>query len=202
MSPACASFDQYPDFEKRGDAFKAAVRALTGEMRTGALEGVLTDGLARAVGLPLADVRRAVMLSGSLPGTVRLALAAPEELAGVGLAVLTPVQPMLASTAADVGYGAEDTDLGQRFRALGLGLGWVGDAPAYHQHHPVSDPPVEHVADIFDLLAPALVDHPLYRDVRDLLDTATDRVAGQSARGERAQARGLALVNNDRLLVF
>ncbi|MCH1868718.1 glycosyltransferase family 2 protein [Nocardioides sp. CFH 31398] len=47
-----------------------------------------------------------------------------------------------------VGYGAEDTDLGQRFRAVGLGLGWVGDAPAYHQHHPVSDPPVEHVDDI------------------------------------------------------
>ncbi len=78
------------------------VRAFTGEMRTGALEGVLTDGLARAVGLPLADVRRAVMLSGSLAGTVRLALASPEALADVGLAVLTPVQPMLASTAADV----------------------------------------------------------------------------------------------------
>ncbi|TNE42135.1 MAG: UDP-N-acetylmuramoyl-L-alanine--D-glutamate ligase [Alphaproteobacteria bacterium] len=28
LSPACASFDQYPDFEKRGDAFKAAVAAL------------------------------------------------------------------------------------------------------------------------------------------------------------------------------
>lgn len=78
------------------------VRALTGEMRTGALEGVLTDGLARAVGLPLADVRRAVMLSGSLAGTVKLALASPDALAEVGLAVLTPVQPMLASTAADV----------------------------------------------------------------------------------------------------
>lgn len=78
------------------------VRAMTGEMRTGALEGVLTDGLARAVGLPLADVRRAVMLSGSLAGTVRLALASPEALADVGLAVLVPVQPMLASTAADV----------------------------------------------------------------------------------------------------
>lgn len=78
------------------------VRAFTGEMRTGALEGVLTDGLARAVGLPLADVRRAVMLSGSLAGTVRLALESPEALADVGLAVLTPVQPMLASTAADV----------------------------------------------------------------------------------------------------
>ena len=29
LSPACASFDQYPDFEKRGQAFEAAVRALT-----------------------------------------------------------------------------------------------------------------------------------------------------------------------------
>ncbi|MFD9335017.1 hypothetical protein ACFWBF_11520 [Streptomyces sp. NPDC060028] len=60
--------------------------------------------------------------------------------------------------------------------------------------------PVEHAADFFDLLAPVLVDHPLYREVRDLLDTATDRVVGQSARGERAQARGLALVMSGRLL--
>jgi DNA ligase-1 len=85
------------------------VRAMTGEMRTGALEGVLTDGLARAVGLPLADVRRAVMLSGSLAGTVRAALADPSTVAGIGLAVLTPVQPMLASTAADVGAALEVT---------------------------------------------------------------------------------------------
>ena len=85
------------------------VRAMTGEMRTGALEGVLTDGLAKAVGLPLTEVRRAVMLSGSLAGTVRVALADPTAVAGVGLAVLTPVQPMLASTAADVGAALEVT---------------------------------------------------------------------------------------------
>jgi len=29
-----------------------------------------------------------------------------------------------------------------------LGLGWVGGARAYHQHHPVSSPPVEHLDDI------------------------------------------------------
>jgi UDP-N-acetylmuramoylalanine--D-glutamate ligase len=29
LSPACASFDQFPDFEKRGDAFRQIVQALT-----------------------------------------------------------------------------------------------------------------------------------------------------------------------------
>ena len=46
------------------------------------------------------------------------------------------------------GYGAEDTDFGQRAAAAGVGLRWVGGAHAFHQHHPVSDPPVEHLADI------------------------------------------------------
>lgn len=47
-----------------------------------------------------------------------------------------------------VGYGAEDTDFGWRARHAGVGLSWIGSARAYHQHHPVSDPPVEHVDDI------------------------------------------------------
>lgn len=47
-----------------------------------------------------------------------------------------------------VGYGGEDTDLALTAVASGVGLGWVGAARAYHQHHPVSSPPVEHVDDI------------------------------------------------------
>ncbi|MGE3288537.1 MAG: glycosyltransferase family 2 protein [Pseudonocardia sp.] len=46
------------------------------------------------------------------------------------------------------GYGGEDTDLGQQARVLGIGLRWVGGATAYHQHHPITDPPVEHLDDI------------------------------------------------------
>ena len=46
------------------------------------------------------------------------------------------------------GYGAEDTDYAFRARAAGVGLRWVGGAWAHHQHHPVSDPPVEHLEDI------------------------------------------------------
>ena len=47
-----------------------------------------------------------------------------------------------------VGYGGEDTDFGHSAAARGLGLGWVGAARAYHQHHPTSEPPVQHLEDI------------------------------------------------------
>ncbi len=69
-------------------------------------------------------------------------------------------------------------------------------------HHLDNAPlfPIEHTADLFDYLTPALVDHPLYREVRDLLDQATDRAAGQTTRGERAQSRGHALIKSGRIL--
>ncbi|OZD75757.1 sugar transferase [Rhodococcus sp. 05-339-2] len=46
------------------------------------------------------------------------------------------------------GYGGEDTDFAATAEASGIGLRWVGGAHAYHQFHPVSDPPVEHLDDI------------------------------------------------------
>lgn len=46
------------------------------------------------------------------------------------------------------GYGGEDTDFALRLRAAGGDGWWVGGAPAYHQHHPVDDPPRQHLADI------------------------------------------------------
>lgn len=46
------------------------------------------------------------------------------------------------------GYGGEDTDFAELAAAAGVGMRWVGGATAYHQHHPVSAPPVEHVASI------------------------------------------------------
>lgn len=46
------------------------------------------------------------------------------------------------------GYGGEDTDFAESAAAQGVGLRWVGGATAYHQHHPVSRPPVEHLDDV------------------------------------------------------
>ncbi len=78
-------------------------RVILGELRTGALEGVLLDAVARASGEDGPTVRRAAMLSGDLGETARIALAGePGELAEVGLVVGRPVQPMLASTAGSV----------------------------------------------------------------------------------------------------
>ncbi|WP_375499124.1 hypothetical protein [uncultured Jatrophihabitans sp.] len=47
-----------------------------------------------------------------------------------------------------VGYGAEDTDFGVSASAAGVPLLMAGGVDAYHQHHPVSRPPVEHLDDI------------------------------------------------------
>ncbi|MEW1613750.1 MULTISPECIES: ATP-dependent DNA ligase [unclassified Streptomyces] len=76
---------------------------LTGEVRQGALDAVAADALARAAEAPPADVRRAVMLAGSLQEVARALLAeGPEALAAFRLTVGRPVQPMLAHTAASV----------------------------------------------------------------------------------------------------
>lgn len=79
------------------------VRLLSGELRQGALDGVMTEAVARAASVPVADVRRAVMLSGSLPATAGAALGGGgEALAKFGLQVGRPVKPMLAASAPSI----------------------------------------------------------------------------------------------------
>ncbi|NGM37555.1 glycosyltransferase [Methylobacterium sp. DB0501] len=46
------------------------------------------------------------------------------------------------------GYGGEETDLAARLTASGLPTFWVAGARAYHQHHPVHVPPLQHFAPI------------------------------------------------------
>ena len=76
------------------------VRVLGGEMRQGANDGVLTDAVAVAAGVPAATFRRAVMLLGDLGVAAARALAG--ESLEVGLTTGVAVQPMLAGTAASV----------------------------------------------------------------------------------------------------
>ena len=79
-------------------------RLFTGELRQGALAGVMTDAVAKAAGVPLEVTRRALMLSGDLTRTAEIAMTAGEEgLLEVGFELFRPILPMLASTAESVG---------------------------------------------------------------------------------------------------
>ena len=76
---------------------------LPGEVRQGARDAVAVEGLAEATGAPAGDVRRAVMLAGSLQTVAQALLAGgPEALGAFRLTVGRPVLPMLAHTAASV----------------------------------------------------------------------------------------------------
>lgn len=87
-------------------------RLMVGELRQGALEGVMTDAVAKASDVPIARVRRAMMLGGDLGKTAELALSrGADGLEAVGLRVMTPVLPMLASTSDDVGAAIATTGL-------------------------------------------------------------------------------------------
>jgi DNA ligase-1 len=85
------------------DEQRFLVALLSGELRQGALDGVMTDAVAAAAGVPVAEVRRAVMLSGSLPRTTRAALSGGSAaLAAFGLQVGQPLKPMLAASEATI----------------------------------------------------------------------------------------------------
>lgn len=79
------------------------LRLLVGELRQGALSGVMADAIAAAADAPVALVRRAAMYSKSLGAVARAALL--EGTAALGrfqLQLFSPIAPMLAQTAADV----------------------------------------------------------------------------------------------------
>ncbi|GAA0513369.1 DNA ligase [Saccharopolyspora subtropica] len=79
------------------------VRLFCGELRQGALEGVMVEAIAAAAGVAAEPVRRAFMLSGRLPATAEAALrGGAAALAEFRLEVGRPVRPMLASPAEDL----------------------------------------------------------------------------------------------------
>jgi ATP-dependent DNA ligase I len=78
------------------------IRLLAGELRQGALTGVMTDAIAAAAALPPTPVRRALMYAKDVGSVARAALIEGEAgLLKFQLEILSPVAPMLAQTAAD-----------------------------------------------------------------------------------------------------
>lgn len=85
------------------------VRLLTGELRQGALAGVMIDAIAAAAELPAGQVRRAAMYSGDLGAVASAALlGGGAALDQFQLQLFSPVAPMLAQTAADVGEALQE----------------------------------------------------------------------------------------------
>ncbi|MFZ3317909.1 MAG: ATP-dependent DNA ligase [Mycobacterium sp.] len=83
-------------------------RLLTGELRQGALAGVMADAVAAAAQIPASAVRRAAMLGGDLPAVAAAGLTGgAAALDAFTLRVGRPVGPMLAQTAAGVAEALE-----------------------------------------------------------------------------------------------
>ena len=78
------------------------VRLIVGELRQGALEGVMAEALASAADVPVAEVRRAATFAGGI-GRVARALLGGEGLAAFSVRLMQPVLPMLAQPAKDIG---------------------------------------------------------------------------------------------------
>jgi ATP-dependent DNA ligase I len=85
------------------DEQRFLVALLLGDIGQGALAGVMVDAVAKAAGVPRADVRRALMLRGDLGAVAATALAdGGAGLRAITLELLRPVQPMLASPGEDL----------------------------------------------------------------------------------------------------
>lgn len=87
-------------------------RLFVGELRQGALAGIVTDAVAKAAGVATDLVRRANMLSGDLPAVAEVAITSGEDgLRTIGFEIFRPIVPMLASTASDVAAAMSSFDL-------------------------------------------------------------------------------------------
>ena len=116
-----AAFDQLKRVKGKGAAEKRAallrelfqrataeeqdflVRLIVGELRQGALEGIMVEAVAAAAQLPAADVRRAVSFAGAIAPVAAGALSGgASALAQFSVRVMQPVLPMLAQPAEDL----------------------------------------------------------------------------------------------------
>ena len=117
-------------------------RLVTGELRQGALDGLMLEAIAAAAEVSPAAVRRASMLCGAtVPVAVAALTGGEEELAGFSLEVGRPLRPMLASSAPDlpaavekVGPGVEPRGRLQARRDPDAGAQARRRRPGLHPH--------------------------------------------------------------------
>ncbi|HVS77967.1 MAG TPA: ATP-dependent DNA ligase, partial [Steroidobacteraceae bacterium] len=105
------------------------LQLLAGELRQGALSGVMIEAIAAASDVPVAQVRRAAMYAKSLGAVALTAIAeGTRGLARFQLEIFSPVAPMLAQTAADVSEALTDLGGGE------IALEWKLDGARVQAH--------------------------------------------------------------------
>jgi len=128
------------------------VRLLAGELHQGALEGVMTEAVARAAGVPAAEVRRAHLLAGSLPLVAEAALNAAWAAAPAAVPDAAPAPGPAA--APDAAPATEpEPDSGAALAALGA-FGLKVGRPL----RPMLASSAATVADAFARMSPAVVE--------------------------------------------
>ena len=84
------------------DEQRFLVSLVVGELRQGALEGLVVEAVAQAAGVPAERVRRAVMAAGDLPSVAKAALLEGDAgLSRFAIHLFRPALPMLADSADD-----------------------------------------------------------------------------------------------------
>jgi DNA ligase 1 len=108
-------------------------RLVTGDLRQGALDGLMLEAISAASGTPATSVRRAAMLCGATLPVAAAALTGGEEaLAAFGLEVGRPVRPMLASSAPDLPAALERLGTGEQ---VAVDCKLDGIRMQVHKHH-------------------------------------------------------------------
>jgi DNA ligase 1 len=83
-------------------------RLIVGELRQGAVEGLMLEAVAKAARMPPEQVRRARMMAGDLAPVAKAALTGDSALAGFAAQLFRPVYPMLAGSAEDPHLALEE----------------------------------------------------------------------------------------------
>ncbi|GAA1963517.1 ATP-dependent DNA ligase [Amycolatopsis minnesotensis] len=129
-------------------------RLITGELRQGALEGVMLDGIAAAAEVPSEAVRRAFMLSGRLAVTASAALTGGEPaLRDFRLELGRPVRPMLATPAESLEEAlAENTSRIVEYKMDGARIQVHRDGDEVHIYTRTLREITGHVAELVELV--------------------------------------------------
>lgn len=161
------------------------------------------DGLEQLITRELADVAGENARAELLTSAAILALGprefAPGELDDIPIAgpKMSDLYEQL-SAAKREGRSLPAAPLDAQLRDLNSGMAHLVELLETLPAAPMA--PLDELMSMFDLTAPALIDHPAYSEVRSGLDEVTVERAGKAAAGERAQSRAIALLQAHRPL--